>query len=152
MDLPLLVTSWIRSNWKLPKSGRKSQNTSLITIVTFTLTRGMRWMVTNYWYVKRRALPASPLKVIQVKRTGRYRGELVIQTMAQCWVDFEGAVDVTNLVGDSQFLYTALVLSATSVRFPFCMTPNIFTIYRCTVLSGYGPKDTSPRRATRKPG
>lgn len=97
------------------------------------------------------SIPACPLKVIQLKRAGRYRGPLVIQTVAQCWVDFDGTVEVPGFVECDNFPYAALVLSATSVRFPFCMTLNIFIIYRCTVPSGCGPEDISPRRATTAP-
>lgn len=97
-------------------------------------------------------LPAYPLKAIQVKRSGRYRGPLVIQTVAQCWIDFEGAVEVPGFVDCDQFPYTALVLSATSVGFSLHMELNILMIYRCIVRSGYGPKDILPRRATSTPG
>ena len=97
------------------------------------------------------SITACPLKVIQVKRAGRYRGPLVVQSMAQCWVDFDGAVEVPGFVEYNHFPYAALVLSATSVCFPFCTTLNIFMIYRCIVLSGCGPEDISPRRATTVP-
>ena len=65
------------------------------------------------------SIPAYPLKVIQVKRSGRYRGPLVVQTMAQCLIDFEGAIEVPGFVDSSDFPCAALVLSATSVHFPF---------------------------------
>jgi len=93
------------------------------------------------------SIPAYALKVIQVKQGGRYQGHLVIQTMVQCWVDFEGAVDVLGFVDHSYFPYTALILSATLVCFPLCMTLSIFMMYRCIMLSGCGPMGTSPRRA-----
>jgi len=94
------------------------------------------------------SIPAYALKVIQVKQGGRYQGPLVIQTVAQSWIDFQGAVDVLGFIDRDDFPTTALVLSATSVRFPLFMAPNIFTVYRCIVLSGCGPMDTSPRKAT----
>jgi hypothetical protein len=53
----------------------------------------------------------------QVKRAGRYRGPLVVYTMAQCWVDFEGSVDVPGYVDHDDFPLAALALSATSVSF-----------------------------------
>jgi len=96
--------------------------------------------------------PTYPLTVIQVKRGGRYRGPLVVQTVAQFWIDFEGAIEVPGFVEFDEFPYAALVLSATSVGFSLCMELNILMIYRCIVLSGSGPKDMSPRRATRTPG
>lgn len=96
--------------------------------------------------------PTYSLTVIQVKRSGRYRGPLVVQTVAQFWIDFEGAIKVPGFVEFDEFPYAALVLSATSVGFSFCMELNILMIYRCIVLSGSGPRDMSPRRATRTPG
>jgi hypothetical protein len=53
----------------------------------------------------------------QVKHAGRYRGPLVVYTMAQCWVDFEGSVDVPGYVDHNDFPLAALALSATSVSF-----------------------------------
>ena len=98
------------------------------------------------------SLPACPLKVIQkIKKSGRYRGALVVQTMAQCWIDFEGAVEVPGFVESDQFPYAALVLSATAVCFPFCMILDILIAYRFTAPSGCGPRVTSPRRATTTP-
>jgi len=99
------------------------------------------------------SVPAYPLKVIQVKKGGRYRGPLVVQTMAQCWFDFEGAIEISGFVEYDDFPCAALVLSATSVRFPLRISIilNIFTIRRCIVLSGCGPMDISPRRATIAP-
>lgn len=97
------------------------------------------------------SLATYPLKVIQLRQSGRYRGPLVIQTIAQCWIDFDGAVDVPGFIDHDHFPYAALVLSATSVRFPLCMVLNIFMVYRCIMLSGCGPKDASPRRATIMP-
>ena len=94
------------------------------------------------------SIPAYALKVIQVKKGGHYRGALVVQTVARSWVDFDGAVDVLGFVDHDYFPTTALVLGATAVRFPLCMAPSIFTMYRCIVLSGCGPMDTSPRKAT----
>ena len=64
------------------------------------------------------SVPAYPLKVIQIKRGGRYRGALVVQTMAQCLIDFEGAIDVPGFVENDDFPYAAVVLSVTSVCFP----------------------------------
>jgi len=75
-------------------------------------------------------IPAFPLKVIQVKRVGCYWGPLVVWTIAQCWVDFEGAVEVPSVVEYDNFPYAALALSATLVHLPLCMTLNIFMIYR----------------------
>ncbi|KAH8984070.1 hypothetical protein EDB86DRAFT_3084773 [Lactarius hatsudake] len=51
-----------------------------------------------------------------VKRAGRYRGPLVVLTLAQCWIDFEGSVEVSGYVDDDDFPYAALILSATSVH------------------------------------
>ncbi|KAH9021374.1 hypothetical protein EDB84DRAFT_1565350 [Lactarius hengduanensis] len=51
-----------------------------------------------------------------VKRAGRYRGPLVTHTLAQCWIDFEGSVEVPGYVDDDNFPYAALVLCATSVH------------------------------------
>ncbi|KAH9039154.1 hypothetical protein EDB85DRAFT_1887622 [Lactarius pseudohatsudake] len=51
-----------------------------------------------------------------VKRAGRYRGPLVTHTLAQCWIDFEGSVEVPGYVNDDDFPYAALVLCATSVH------------------------------------
>ncbi|KAH9011303.1 hypothetical protein EDB85DRAFT_2160104 [Lactarius pseudohatsudake] len=51
-----------------------------------------------------------------VKRAGRYRGPLVTHTLAQCWIDFEGSVEVPGYVDDDDFPYAALVLCATSVH------------------------------------
>jgi len=97
-------------------------------------------------------IPIYPLKVIQLKRCGRYRGPLVILTVAQCWVDFEGAIEVPGFLECDQFPYAALVLSATSVSCSLHMALNILMIYRYTVLSGCGPKGISPGRATTTQG
>ncbi|KAH9021770.1 hypothetical protein EDB85DRAFT_2152145 [Lactarius pseudohatsudake] len=51
-----------------------------------------------------------------VKRAGRYRGPLIVLTLAQCWIDFEGSVEVSGYIDDDDFPYAALVLSATSVH------------------------------------
>jgi hypothetical protein len=88
---------------------------------------------------------------MQVARTGRYRNGLVVQTLAQCWVDFEGAVDVPGFVNGGDFPYAAVVLSATSVGLSesICMILTILMpMYRFIVLSGSGLMDISPRRAT----
>src|ERR1700761_672611 len=57
---------------------------------------------------------------MQVKRAGRYRGPLVIFTVAQCWVDFEGSVEVPGYISDDDFPLAALALSATSVSSFVC--------------------------------
>ena len=57
---------------------------------------------------------------MQVKRAGRYRGPLVIFTVAQCWVDFEGSVEVPGYIDDDDFPLAALALSATSVSSFVC--------------------------------
>jgi hypothetical protein len=67
--------------------------------------------------------------------------------MAQCLINFKGAVEMPGFVECNQFPYTALVLSATSVSFSLYTELNMLMIYRCIVLSGYGPKDILPRRA-----
>jgi len=64
------------------------------------------------------SVPTYPLKVIQIKQGGRYRGALVVQTMAQCLIDFKGAIDVPGFVENDDFPYTAVVLSVTLVCFP----------------------------------
>ena len=98
------------------------------------------------------SIPVCPLKVIQqIKKAGRYWGPLVVQTMAQCWIDFEGTVEIPGFVDSDHFPYAALILSATVVCFPFCMMLDIFIVYRFTVPSGCGPRDTSPRRAMTAP-
>ena len=43
----------------------------------------------------------------------------MVKTMAQCLIDFEGAIEVPGFINSSDFPCAALVLSATSVRFPF---------------------------------
>jgi hypothetical protein len=63
----------------------------------------------------RHAYPHTQLNTLQVKRSGRYRGPLVVQTLAQCWIDFEGAIDVMGFVPCGGFPLAALVLSATAV-------------------------------------
>jgi len=75
----------------------------------------------------------------------------VVQTLAQCWVDFEGAVDVPGSVNGGDFPYATVILSATSVGLSesICMILTILTpMYRFIVLSGSGLMDISPRRAT----
>ena len=96
--------------------------------------------------------PTCPLTVIQVKRSGCYCGPLVVQTVAQFWIDFKGTIEVPGFVEFNEFPYAALVLSATSVGFSLDIKLNILMIYRCITLSGSGPRDMSPRRATRTPG
>ena len=73
--------------------------------------------------------PTCPLTVIQVKQSGHYRGPLVVQTVAQFWINFEGAIKVPGFVKFNKFPYTALVLSATSVGFSLDMELNILMIY-----------------------
>jgi hypothetical protein len=68
--------------------------------------------------------------------------------LAQCWVDFEGAVDVPGFVNGRDFPYAAVILSATSVGLSICMILTILIMYRFIVLSGSGLMDISPRRAT----
>jgi len=98
------------------------------------------------------SIPVCLLKVIQqIKKAGCYQGPLVVQTMAQCWIDFEGAVKIPGFVNSDHFPYAALILSATMVCFPFCMMLDIFIVYRFTTPSGCGPRDTSPRRAMTVP-
>jgi len=63
--------------------------------------------------------PTYPLTVIQVKRSGRYHGPLVVQTVAQFWIDFDGAIEVPAFVKFDEFPYAVLVLSATLVFFFF---------------------------------
>ena len=96
--------------------------------------------------------PTCPLTVIQVKRSGRYHGPLVVQTVAQFWIDFKGTIEVPGFVKFDEFPYATLVLSTTSVGFSLDIKLNILMIYRCIALSGSGPRDMSPRRATRMPG
>ena len=88
----------------------------------------------------------SYAKGIQVKRAGRYRGPLIVFTMAQCWVDFEGSIEVSGFVSFDEFLLAALALSATSVSYPCLYQDRLFTKHRYIVLSGSGPTDTSLRR------
>jgi hypothetical protein len=71
----------------------------------------------------------------------------VIQTLAQCCIDFEGAVDVPGFVDVNNFPYAAVILSTTSVGLSTCMVLTILIIYRFIVLSGSGLIDISPRRA-----
>ncbi|KAH9042281.1 hypothetical protein EDB85DRAFT_1840247, partial [Lactarius pseudohatsudake] len=52
-------------------------------------------LLSNEWYVY--------LKTKDVKRAGRYRGPLVTHTLAQCWIDFEGSVEVPGYVDDDDF-------------------------------------------------
>ncbi|KAH9014676.1 hypothetical protein EDB84DRAFT_1277593 [Lactarius hengduanensis] len=84
-----------------------------------------------------------------VKRAGRYRGPLVVLTLAQCWIDFEGSVEVPGYIDDDDFPYAALVLSATSVSLVRCtIMINLLMKRRYIVLFGSGPTDTSARRVT----
>lgn len=85
---------------------------------------------------------------MQVARIGRYRNGLVIQTLAQCWIDFEGIIDVPGYVEGGDFPYAAVVLSATSVRLCVYTILALLKLYRFIVRSGSGQTDTSPRRAT----
>jgi hypothetical protein len=71
----------------------------------------------------------------------------VIQTLAQCCIDFEGAVDVPGFVNVNDFPYAAVVLSATSVGLSTRIVLTILIIYRFIMLSGSGLTDISPRRA-----
>ena len=56
-------------------------------------------------------------KGMQVKRAGCYRGLLIVYTVAQCWVDFEGSIEVPGFVYFNDF---PLALSATSVSSLVC--------------------------------
>ena len=84
--------------------------------------------------------PTYPLTVIQVKQSGCYHGPLVVQTMAQFWINFEGAIEVPGFVKFDKLPYAILVLSATLVGFLLHMELNILIIYRCIVLSSSGPR------------
>jgi len=68
----------------------------------------------RYVYLKTRDAIEDGEPVI--KKSGRYQGPLVVQTMAQCWIDFEGAIEILSFVEYNDFPYAALVLSATSVH------------------------------------
>ncbi|KAH9023365.1 hypothetical protein EDB84DRAFT_1440984 [Lactarius hengduanensis] len=59
-----------------------------------------------------------------VKRAGRYRGPLIVLTLAQCWIDFEGSVEVSGYIDDDNFPYAALVLSTTSVHHALWLWAN----------------------------
>jgi len=93
-------------------------------------------------------LHATQLQVMQVAQKGRYRNGLVVQTLAQCFIDFEGAVDVPGFVNGGDFPHAALILSATSVSLSVCTILNTLIMYRFIVLFGSGLMDISPRRAT----
>jgi len=64
------------------------------------------------------SVPMYPLKVIQIKQGGHYWGALVVQTMAQCLIDFEGTINVPGFIENDDFPYAAVVLSVTLVCFP----------------------------------
>ena len=57
---------------------------------------------------------------MQVKRAGRHRGPLIVYTVAQCWVDFEGSIEVPGFISFDDFPLAALALSATSVSSLVC--------------------------------
>ena len=57
---------------------------------------------------------------MQVKHAGRYRGPLVIFTVAQCWVNFKGSVKVPGYISDDDFPLAVLALSATLVSSFIC--------------------------------
>ncbi|KAH9009962.1 hypothetical protein EDB84DRAFT_1446027 [Lactarius hengduanensis] len=59
-----------------------------------------------------------------VKRAGRYRGLLVTHTLAQCWIDFKGSVEVPGYIDNDDFPYAALVLCATSVHHALWLWAN----------------------------
>lgn len=87
------------------------------------------------------------LETIQVKRHGRYRGPLVVQTAAQCWLDFEGLIDVPGYVDRRDSPLAALVLSATAVGIVIHAVFDVLTAFRYIALSGSGPMDILQRRA-----
>ncbi|KAH9013473.1 hypothetical protein EDB85DRAFT_2158167 [Lactarius pseudohatsudake] len=68
----------------------------------------------RYVYLKTKDVVEDGMAM--VKRAGRYRGPLVTHTLAQCWIDFEGSVEVPGYVDNDNFPYAALVLCATSVH------------------------------------
>ena len=82
--------------------------------------------------------PTYPLTVIQVKQSGCYCGPLVVQTVAQFWIDFNGAFEVPAFVKFDKFPYTMLVLSATLVGFSLHIELNILMIYRCIIVASPG--------------
>jgi len=84
---------------------------------------------------------------MQVVRKGCYHNGLVVQTLAQCWINFEDVVDVPGFVNGQDIPYATVVLSATSVSLSVSMILAILTMYRFIVLSGSGQMDISPRRA-----
>ena len=71
----------------------------------------------------------------------------MVQTLAQCFIDFEGAIDVPGFVSGEDFPHAALILSATAVSLSMCTILNILMMYRFIVLFGSGLMDISPRRA-----
>ena len=90
------------------------------------------------------------LEAIQVKCRGRYRGPLVVQTVAQCWLDFEGFANVPGYVNRHDFPLAALILSATAVGSTGIVHAvlDILTTFRYITRSGSGPMDILRRRAT----
>ena len=71
----------------------------------------------------------------------------MVQTLVQCCIDFDGAVDVPGFVDVNDFPSAAVILSATSVGLSTCMVLTILTMYRFIVPSGSGLMVLSPRRA-----
>ncbi len=76
------------------------------------------------WYANLLTYACMLTERIQVKRASRYRGPLVVHTMAQCWVNFEGSVEVPGYIDHSDFPLAALALSATSVSVFVCTITN----------------------------
>jgi len=48
-------------------------------------------------------------------QTGHYQNGLVVQMLAQCWINFKGVINVPGFVDGGDFPYAAVVLSTTSV-------------------------------------
>ncbi len=71
----------------------------------------------------------------------------MVQTLVQCCIDFDGAVDVLGFVDVDDFLSAMVVLSATLVGLSTCMVLTILMMYRFIVPSGSGLMVISPRRA-----
>ena len=93
-------------------------------------------------------LHATQLQVMQPLQYGRYQNGLVVQTLAQCCIDFDGAVDVPGFVDIDDFPSAVVALSATSVGLSTCMVLTILMMYRFIVPSGSGLMVISLRRAT----
>ncbi|KAH9010634.1 hypothetical protein EDB85DRAFT_1901810 [Lactarius pseudohatsudake] len=99
-DSPSLETSWIQQDSILLKPAGKPADQLLAD--------------ERYIYLKTKDVVEDGVPA--VKRAGRYRGPLVVLTLAQCWIDFEGSVEVPGYIDNDDFPYAALVLSATSVH------------------------------------